>query len=261
MKPLLAARREILERVRSAQKILIFLDYDGTLVPIRPTPELARLSPERKEVLSLLARLPKVKAGILTGRSLPNIRKAVGLSTLFYAANYGLAIVTPKKSWVHPEAKKRARLLNKMLPALRKAAFRFRGVRIEDKTLTVAVHFRQYKGRPELLEERLAGVMEGWPGRFLLKTGKKIFEVYPAVKWDKGKSLLKVEQMLGFSQKPLKIFIGDDRADEEAFRQMGSKDISVAVGRREKTNARFYCKNSGQVIRFLKFLLKAETGR
>jgi trehalose-phosphatase len=83
--------------------------------------------------------------------------------------------------------------------------------------------------------------------------------VYPAVKWDKGKALLKVEKMLAYRQKPLVIFIGDDRADEDAFRQMRSKDISVAVGGRRRTAARFWCQNSGEVIRFLKFLLKAGT--
>lgn len=257
MKSLSAAREKILERVKATQKILIFLDYDGTLVPIRPTPELARLSPERKKLLSALAHLPKFKAGILTGRSLPNIRKAVGLSGLFYAANYGLKIETPQKSWVHPLAQNRLPAIKKMLPGLRKMAAGFRGVRIEDKALTVAVHFRQHQGRPKLLERKLVEIIGGRPGQFRLTTGKKIFEVYPAVKWDKGKALLKVEKMLGYRRRPLIIFIGDDRADEEAFRQMGSKDISVAVGRREKTAARFWCRGSGEVIRFLKFLLKA----
>lgn len=259
MKRLSAARGEILERVRLAQKILIFLDYDGTLVPIRPTPELARLSPERKRLLSALSCRSKLKAGILTGRSLPDIWKGVELSGLFYAANYGLAIATPKKSWVHPQAQKRVGLIKRMLPRLYRLASEFRGVRIEDKTLTVAVHFRQYRGRSELLERKLKEIIGARPNRFQLKTGKKIFEVYPAVKWDKGKALLKVEQMLGFRRKPLVIFIGDDRADEAAFRRMGFRDISVAVGRREKTKARFYCRTSGEVIQFLKFLLKAGT--
>lgn len=261
MKRLSAARGEILERVRVAQKILIFLDYDGTLVPIQPSPELARLSPERKKLLFALVRLPKFKVGILTGRSLPDIRKAAGLSNLFYAANYGLKIETPQKSWVHPEAQKRSLAIKKMLPLLRRMASGFRGVRIEDKALTVAVHFRQYQGRPELLERKLVKIIGGRPGQFRLTTGKKIFEVYPAVKWDKGKSLLKAEKMLGFRRKPLVIFIGDDRADEEAFRQMGSKDISVAVGRREKTAARYFCKSSVEVVRFLKLLLKAGAER
>ena len=110
-----------------------------------------------------------------------------------------------------------------------------------------------------MLEKKLGEIIRGFPKPFRLKTGKKIFEVYPEVKWDKGKALLKVEQMLGFRRKPLVIFIGDDCADEEAFRRMGSNDISVAVGKNKKTAARFFCKNSGEVARFLKLLLKAGT--
>lgn len=241
------------------KKVVVFLDYDGTLVPIRPTPELARLSSEKKKLISELARRPKLNVGVLTGRSLKDICRAVQISGLFYAANYGLAILTPKKSWVHPGAKRRALLLKKMLPQLRRLALEFRGVRMEDKTLTVAIHYRQYQGAVETLRKKLEEIISARPRAFELKTGKKIFEVYPAVEWDKGRALLKVQKMLGFRQAPLTIFLGDDRADEEAFRQMRKADVSVVVGRREKTAARFFCKNSGEAVRFLEFLLKTGT--
>ncbi len=260
MRRLWAARREILARIRAAQKVLVFLDYDGTLVPIQPTPELARLSPGRKKILARLARLPKFRAGLLTGRSLKDIRRAVKVPGLFYAANYGLVIITPQKSWVHPAARRRVGSLKKMLPRLKGLAAEFRGVRVEDKTLTVAIHYRRWRGRPGWLEKRLEGIIRDFPKPFRLESGKKIFEVYPAVKWDKGKALLKVEKMLGYRRAPLVIFFGDDCADEEAFRRMGKADISVAVGRSRDTAARFFCKNSGLVERFLKFLLKAGTG-
>lgn len=259
MKNVFAARPEILARVRAAGRILLFLDYDGTLVPIRPTPELAKLSPERKKLLAVLARLPRFRVGVLTGRSMNDIRRAVGISGFFYAANYGLRIETQKKSWLQPEANKQARLLRRMLSQIKQLEDEFPGVRIEDKTLTVAVHYRQYKGQPLRLKKKLVEIIRTWPGRFRLKTGKRIFEVYPAVQWDKGKALLKVEQMMGFRKKPLVIFIGDDRADEEAFRQMDSGGISVAVGRRQKSAARYFCRNSSEVTRFLEFLLKAKT--
>ncbi|MGH8003159.1 MAG: trehalose-phosphatase, partial [Limisphaerales bacterium] len=196
MKHLSACRLEIQKRVRAARKILLFLDYDGTLVPIRPTPELARLSPERKQLLAGLAKMSKFSAGILTGRSLQDIREAAKVPGLFYAANYGLVIATPKKKWVHPAAKKRAFSLKKMLPRLKELGSEFRGVRVENKTLTVAIHYRQYRGRPGLLKKRLEEIIRAWPGRFKLKTGKMIFEVYPAVVWDKGRALLKAERLL-----------------------------------------------------------------
>ncbi|HXF49168.1 MAG TPA: trehalose-phosphatase [Verrucomicrobiae bacterium] len=260
MKPLAASRLEIEKRIRAANQILVFLDYDGTLVPIQPTPELARLSTGQKKILADLARRPRFKVGLLTGRSLKDIRRAVRVPGLFYAANYGLAIVTLQKSWVHPEAQKKVPMLKKILPWLKKLSLEFRGVRIEDKALTVAIHYRQYKGKPERLKKRLEEIIRGHHVAFMLKTGKKIFEVYPAVKWDKGKALLKVERLLGFRRAPLVIFFGDDHADEEAFRQMGPKDVSVAVGRGWKTAARYFCKNSAEVMRFLESLLKIEPG-
>ena len=261
MKSLWAARREILERVRAAQEILVFLDYDGTLVPIQPTPELAELGVERKKLLSALASLPKFRVGLLTGRSLKDIQKAVGLSRLFYAANYGLKIVTPKKNWVHPEARRGAVLIKKMIPGLKRLSSEFRSVRGEDKTLTVAIHYRQYRGGVKPLRRSLQQLLKEYGGRFRLKPGKKIFEVYPAVDWDKGRALLKIQRLLGFRKRPLIIFFGDAHADEEAFRRMRKTDISVAVGRTKKTAARFFCKKSGDVVRFLELLLVAEASR
>lgn len=260
MKPFAVSRPEIEKRIRAANQILVFLDYDGTLVPIQPTPGLARLSPGQKKILAGLARRPRFKVGLLTGRSLKNIRRAVRVPGLFYAANYGLAIVTPQKSWVHPEARAKAPLLKRMWPQLKLLGSEFRGVRVEEKTLTAAVHYRQYRGKPSRLKNRLEEIIRTNRGAFTLKIGKKIFEVYPAVKWDKGKALLKVERLLGFRRAPLVIFFGDDHADEEAFRRMNSKDISVAVGGNRKTAAQYFCRNSGEVAAFLKRLLHNSPG-
>ena len=258
MKNLAAFRPEVQRRIRAAKKVLLFLDYDGTLVPIRPTPGLARLSAGQKRLLAGLARRPRFKVGLLTGRSLPDIRKAARVPGLFFAANYGLAVATPQKSWVHPKARKLASHLKKLLPRLRELAAEFPGVRIEDKMLTVAIHYRQYKGKPGRLQKRLEEIIRARPPMFRLKTGKKIFEVYPAVAWDKGKALLKVEKLLGYRRAPLVLFFGDDRADEEAFRQMSAKDISVAVGRNKNTAARYFCRDSREVARFLQLLLRLE---
>lgn len=260
MKQLAASRPEIERRIRASNQILVLLDYDGTLVPIQPTPELARLSPGQKKILARLARRPRFKVGLLTGRSLKDIRRAVRVPGLFYAANYGLAIVTPEKNWVHPEAQKKVPMLKKMLPRLKKLSSEFRGVRIEDKALTVAIHYRHYRGKSGLLKKKLEEAIRFWPGAFRLETGKKIFEVYPAVNWDKGRALLKVENLLAYRHTPLVVFFGDDHADEEAFRRMNPGDISVAVGKSKKTAARFFCRNSGEVARFLKMLLKIGTG-
>ncbi|MCI0330463.1 MAG: trehalose-phosphatase [candidate division Zixibacteria bacterium] len=260
MKNLWKARREVLERVWAAPQVLLLPDYDGTLVPIRPTPELARLSSERKKILAGLALKPAFDVGILTGRSLKDIQKAVKIPGLFYAANYGLVIATAKEKWVHPGAQKRASILKRMLPSLRRILSGYPGVRVEDKALTVAVHYRRYREAVEPLRQKMMRFLKVYGGRFRLAPGKKIFEVYPAVAWDKGKALSKIQALLGFRKRPLVIFFGDDRADEEAFRQMRHQDISVAVGRSKKTAARYFCRNSDEVIRFLKLLCGAGAG-
>lgn len=250
------SRPEIQRRVRAAKRVLLFLDYDGTLVPIQPSPELARLNFVRRRLLGELARQSKFKVGLLTGRSLRDIRRAVDIPGLFFAANYGLAIATPKKNWVHPGARRRVPLLRKLRLKLARLEQEFPRVCVEDKTLTVAIHYRQYRGKPGLLKSRLEEILRAHPRGFRLKTGKRIFEIYPAVAWDKGRAVVKVRRMLGFTSASLAVFLGDDRADEAAFAKMQNRDITAAVGRRKNTAARFFCRNSGDVIRFLEFLLE-----
>lgn len=256
MKPLSAARQEILKRVRDAQQILLLLDYDGTLVPIRSHPGLAKLSASQEKLLERLSASAKFKIGIVTGRSLKDIRKTVGLSGLVYSANHGLEIAIGKRRWVHPKANAASPLINKTASRLRRIFRAYAGVRVEDKGLTLAVHYRRFSGKPSLLKHKMLEIMQEHAARLILTHGKKIYEIRPAVAWGKGKSLTKIEKMLGYRKKPLVIFIGDDMTDEDAFGLMSKSDISILVGNRRKSAARFKARSRKAVYLFLGKLKK-----
>ena len=84
-------------------KLALLLDYDGTLAPIAPHPDLATLSPELKNVLYKLSNHSEVYVAIISGRSVDNVKKMVGIEGITYAGNHGLEILHPDGSkFVHP---------------------------------------------------------------------------------------------------------------------------------------------------------------
>ena len=75
--------------------LCLLLDYDGTLAPIASHPDLTVLPDETRAVLERLCRIPDVFMGIITGRSIPDIKQKVGITGITYAGNHGLDIVHP----------------------------------------------------------------------------------------------------------------------------------------------------------------------
>src|SRR5689334_18899125 len=77
---------------RLGQRLVLLFDYDGTLVPIAPHPELAVLDRRGRRLLSSLARLPRVSVGVISGRALDDLESMVGLEDVYYAGVTGLEV-------------------------------------------------------------------------------------------------------------------------------------------------------------------------
>ena len=89
MKYLFGCWDEIIKRLED-NYIMLFLDYDGTLVPIAESPDRAVMPKEVKGVLAELSKAPKCKITIVSGRALKDIRNIAGLSGIFYVGNHCL---------------------------------------------------------------------------------------------------------------------------------------------------------------------------
>ncbi len=89
---------ELLGRVDSGWRerhLLLLLDYDGTLVPIRDRAEKARPSPELLETLTRLGQQGDVDVAILSGRALPELRRLLPLDGIFRSGCHGAEIEGP----------------------------------------------------------------------------------------------------------------------------------------------------------------------
>src|SRR4030065_1471530 len=96
--------KDILQMIERGRRALIFLDYDGTMIPIKKTPDRALFPPIKRGLLNRLGK--SAFLGIVSGRSLSEIRRLIALKDIAYIGNHGLEISCGQKCWVHPKAKR-----------------------------------------------------------------------------------------------------------------------------------------------------------
>jgi len=216
--------------VTECSKLALLLDYDGTLAPIAPHPDLAVLPPQTKKLLTRLSNMPDVHIGIISGRSIDNIKKMVGIAGITYAGNHGLQIEHPDgTNFTYPTSKDYDDMLEKLKGSLE--AICEHGAWLEDKGTGVTFHFR--KVPPEHVEAiktkaescfRKAGI-EPFPSH-------KAFEARPPVKWDKGRAAIYILRTLfgvDWCDRISTIFAGDDRTDEDAMKALQGMAVTFRV--------------------------------
>ena len=84
--------KDIVKKIKRAKGIIFFLDYDGTLTPIRKKPSLARIEKDTKALLKKLQAEPWAEIFIISGRSLKNVKNLIGLKSIHYIGNHGMEL-------------------------------------------------------------------------------------------------------------------------------------------------------------------------
>ena len=263
MQHLLSVWQEFSKRLKAARHVLLLCDYDGTLTPIVDKPELADLSEKTKQMLQALARQSHFTVGIISGRALDDLRQRVGVSSIIYAGNHGLEIEGPGIGLVIPLAEEMRPVFRLIQQILTKALAPIRGVFVENKGLTISVHYRMVEeGKSEEVTnifERVIATARSL-GKVRITSGKKVYEVRPATEWDKGEAIALLIDRFGQTKTKkelLPIYLGDDQTDEDGFKVIEKRGgISVFVG--EKTGnsaARYYLESPAEVEQFLERLV------
>lgn len=238
--------------------ILLMLDFDGTLAPIRPRPEMARLPSGTLVLLNRLVRSPDIMLAIISGRKLAELKKLVPVRGIYYAGCHGLEISGPGFKFTHPRARAATPDLKALLKDLKGLKSKLPGALIEDKGLSVAIHFRKVAGRQAaFLNERISGLQKKYP-RLLCQPGRKVYDFRPNVSWDKGRAVKLLLKKL-CRKKPFPVYIGDDATDEDAFRALRGIGLTLLVENREKSQSRtaavYRLASTSQVKIFLKSLI------
>ena len=251
---LLACLGDIAPRLAKADGgVFFFADFDGTLAPIVPEPALARMRPELRKLLVDLSGRSDWRIAIVSGRALADLRRHIGLKNLIYSGNHGLEIEGPGIAFVHPSSVENRPRMAALAETLARRLAQVDGVWVENKGLTLAVHYRLARaGSHQEVGRLVESAIEQGPHGFRVTPGLKVLDIRPGVSWHKGDAvawILKAYDGL----EGLPIYLGDDTTDEEAFASLPNA-ITVRVGPHGKSAASYHLSDPGEVEVWLTWL-------
>lgn len=251
-----SARQIVSEPMATAATAAFFLDFDGTLVEIAPTPEAVVTPPGLAELLADLARRTGGAVAVLSGRSAAAIDRLLAPTALPGCGQHGLELRLPGGVSV-------CRDVAEMEPVRRRLAAVSidwpAGVAIEDKGLSIAVHYRAAPEAAERVEGAVARAVEQAPGTFRLRRGKMVVEASLAGA-SKGTALRRLMIEPPFLGR-IPVVLGDDVTDDDAFdaaRAFGG--TSFQVGPRAGHRADFEIEGPAGVLGLLKDFAEAPEG-
>lgn len=241
--------------------IALFFDYDGTLTPIIGTPDKAILPSETKELLKRLIKNRKCELAIISGRALKDIKKKVDIPDIVYVGNHGLEIEGPKIRFESPISARYKRILQHIKDDLNTNLSAINGAFMEDKGLSLSIHYRLVD-RKIISEVKTifheTTILHILRDDIKVKTGKKVFEIRPSIEWDKGRVVLWLLARWRFALKDkdiMPVYLGDDVTDEDAFKALKKRGISIFVGMPNSSYATYYLKDTDEVKGFLRLIL------
>ncbi|KAF2364433.1 Trehalose-phosphatase [Trinorchestia longiramus] len=242
--------------VNEFSRLALILDYDGTLAPIAPHPDIAHLPEETKHVLQRLSHLPDVSIAIISGRSLENVKAMVGIEGITYAGNHGFEILHPDNTMFnYPVPSEYTDKLKTLREKLNKLCDS--GAYVEDKGPCVSFHFRKVdiSQRQALIEKALQAFSEV---ELEVTRALMSLEARPPVTWDSGRAAIHIlRSLLGLDWCEASIiFAGDDDTDENAIEALEGMAVTFRVTdfQNTKTSANYRLADPDAVLTMLRWI-------
>lgn len=236
------------DRLQRASRVLWLLDYDGTLVPFSGRPELAEPDTEIMDLLAALAGNSRMHVHVVSGRAHQLLTEWLGALPIGLHAEHGLWSREVGGEWtlnlqVDSAWKEVVR------PVLYEFSVRTPGALVEEKTASLAFHYRmadveygEWQARE--LKIHLSHVLSNLPVEVLC--GNKVIEVKPH---GVSKGTV-VPRLLAGAPGALVVAAGDDETDDYLFRALPEDAWSIGIGSRASA-ARFALPNVGALREIL----------
>lgn len=237
---------------RKALRRILFLDYDGTLVPLTKYPEQAILDKQTLKIIRDLARDVKNEIVIISGRGKAFLEKQFKGVRVSLVAEHGFFTKRAGKKWI-AVYKSDGQWKEAVRPILLEYVNRCYGTFIEEKTGSIAWHYRNADSdfallRLHELKDDLANIIRHKTDYEILE-GNKILEIKSG-KYDKG---LAAESLLEKEKFDFIMAVGDDITDEDLFRILPETAYTVRVGM-NPSFARYNVKEMSALLKLLKTL-------
>lgn len=224
-----AIESKITHSYRNAAGRIIFLDYDGTLVPFSRYPETAVPDARLLVQLKRLAADATNTVVIVSGRRQEFLDKWFGDMPLVLVAEHGAFVRTPSDGWSSKVDADQSWKQN-VLPVLQRYADRCTGAFTEEKSLSLVWHYRNADPgisllRSSELKDELRE-LASHDSKLQVVEGHKVIEVKKSG-YDKGTVALK---LLALASYDFILAIGDDKTDEDLFRALPEQALTIKIG-------------------------------
>ena len=240
-------------RIEGAERVLLMLDFDGTLAPIVAQPSAARVPAGTFGTLRALRDRKRIELAVISGRGASDVRGLVGLTGIHYFGSHGRERARPGSAEIETDPRGRAAIAAACEILARELAG-IDGFHIENKGVSAAAHYRNVDPRHHVAVERSVREAVRAVSELHASPGKMVYDITPLDGVDKG---LAATRLLGeFGGLP--VYIGDDTTDESAFEALPPSAITVFVGPLgARTAARFRVSDPEEVGCALTRILRA----
>ncbi len=256
--PLVADVGQELAARLAGRPVAVFLDYDGVLSPIVDDPEAAVISDRTRRAVAELAAAATV--AVVSGRDTGDVLRRVGVEGIAYAGSHGFDIRRGDGRVL--EGGRGDPFLASLDAAegeLRELVAAIPGALVERTRFTITAHYRVV-AEPDVARVDAAVTATAARHPDLRRTGgKKMFNLRPALDWDKGSAVRSLLEVLGGGHLPL--YLGDDLTDEDAFAVLGDGIGLVVRGETDRPTAATYAlRDPDEATAFLESLAASLAG-
>jgi trehalose 6-phosphate synthase/phosphatase len=218
--------------IRQSPRLLLLLDYDGTLIPFASTPDLAAPDLDLKNLLRALAERAGTSVHVLSGRTRQTLDRWLGDLPISLHAEHGFWSRTDSSvGWV-PLNEEPSEWKGTILPLLEQFTAATPGSLIEQKTAGLAWHYRMADldfGQMHARELARRLDKEAFELPIDVICGDKVIEIRDQCV---NKGLAASRVISGLTQEATVLAMGDDRPDEDLFAAIGENSFAVHVGPR-----------------------------
>jgi trehalose 6-phosphate phosphatase len=227
--------------------VLLAFDYDGTLAPIAPRPEEAHMRPATRDLLASVSTVyPTI---VISGRALADVTAMLSTVPLWYVyGNHGLEPPAPGQRAPEDASTWAAQLAPRLPASL--------GIRIEDKGLTLTLHFRGVPDRARAVAA-IEEAIQLLPGVSVLR-GNEAINLLPLGGGHKGVALTQARTTFACHQA---IYVGDEDTDEPAFAAGGDRTLAIRVEPSERSRAGYHLGTQIDIDTLLQTLLDLRRDR
>jgi trehalose 6-phosphate phosphatase len=250
MKRLFTPEGEAALQETMRQRPLVAFDFDGTLAPIVPRPNDARVpAPVAHRLQRLAGRLP---VAVVSGRSVQDVRRRLLFTPWRVVGNHGAEDETDEGDVAAAALAPARNVLDLHAGTLRGA-----GVMVEDKGLSIALHYR-LASEPAAARGAINGLLGALPAGLAVFGGKMVVNIVAARARDKADA---VAALVEASGAPAAVFVGDDVNDEPVFARGEPSWLTVRVGHDDPhSRAQWFLDGPADLPRLLDRMLEALPG-